>query len=390
MSEHVGAAERLKSRRKYGVAGIALIAVIAGAIYGSWYFIYGRYFVETDDAYVNGDTVRITSEIAARVLTVCVDDTQVVHAGETLLELDSSDAEVAMEAARQDLARAVRQVSRHYAELVTLQARILEREAALRRAEGDLQRRQSAQSPSAISAEERAHARDDLVEARAALETARGQLAEARTITNGVDVRHHPDVLAAAARVRDAALVLHRARIIAPVDGVIVQRYVQPGQRVTPGAPLMAVIPLDDVWVDANFKEIQLSDVRVGQPVTVRVDYFGDGAVFHGRIAGFSAGTGAAFALMPAQNATGNWIKIVQRLPVRIALDPSEIKEHPLRIGLSASATVDLRGSVVESVPLRSNPPVSLPSAADSAATQEIIDTIINTNVANAYGETQG
>lgn len=371
--------QRLNSR-KYGLTAIVLTAALAGSAWGGWYFLYGHHHVTTDDAYVNGDIIQITSEISGRIRTVRVDDTQTVYAGQILLELDPADAELGVEATREDLAKVVRQVSQQYARVETLRSLVLERKAAIDRASGDLERRLSAGDSRSISVEEVAHARYSLTEARAALETAKAQLTEAQSMTRGIDVQHHPEVLAAESRVRDAILTLHRTRITAPTDGVIVQRHVQPGQHVAPGTPLMAVIPLETVWVDANFKEVQLRDVRTGQPASIRTDFYKASVVFHGRVAGFAPGTGAAFALMPPQNATGNWIKIVQRLPVRIALNPAELERNPLRIGLSASVEIDLRGPIAP-VALRSASPPAVSSALHSSTTEQTIDQIVKTNI---------
>jgi membrane fusion protein (multidrug efflux system) len=246
-----------------------------------------------------------------------------------------------MRAAEANLARAARSVRGNFASADSYSAQLAQAQVALAQAQADYRRRQSALA-GAISGEELGHARDAVAAAEAAVNSARGAMAQARSGIAGVDVAHNPDVLAAEAQLRAAAITLAHMKIVAPVDGVIAQRTVQVGQRVNAGAPLMAVVPLSDVWVDANFKEGQLAHMRLGQKVDITTDLYGGKVIYHGRIAGLGAGSGSAFAVLPAQNASGNWIKIVQRVPVRIALDPAELKDYPLRFGLSVSARVDI------------------------------------------------
>jgi membrane fusion protein, multidrug efflux system len=280
--------------------------------------------------------------VPGTVIALRADDTQSVQRDQTLLELDPADAQVAMSNAEASLARAVREVRTLFATADQLRAQITDREVELKRAQDDYRRRSNLLQDGAVSAEELSHTQDNIAQIRATLIEAREQLNATIVQIDGTTVETHPRVLAAEAAVRDAALALHRTRIIAPVAGVVARRSVQVGQRVAPGTPLMAVVPLDYVWVDANFKEVQLEDMRVGQPVEVSADVYGGSVKYHGKLVGLSAGSGSAFALLPAQNASGNWIKIVQRVPVRIALDPRELKAHPLRVGLSTTVTVDL------------------------------------------------
>jgi membrane fusion protein (multidrug efflux system) len=255
--------------------------------------------------------------------------------------MDPSVAEVNMRAAEANLARAARAVRGTFASADSYSAQLEQAEVALAQAKSDFQRRQAALS-GAVSGEELGHARDAVAAAQAAVNSARGGLAQARSGIAGVDVAHNPDVLAAEAQLRAAAIALAHMKIVAPVDGVVAQRTVQVGQRVNAGAPLMAVVPLSNVWVDANFKEVQLARMRIGQPVRITTDMYGDKVIYHGRVAGLGAGSGSAFAVLPPQNASGNWIKIVQRVPVRVALDAAELKDNPLHIGLSVSASVDV------------------------------------------------
>ncbi|MGB6307367.1 MAG: HlyD family efflux transporter periplasmic adaptor subunit, partial [Steroidobacteraceae bacterium] len=328
--------------RRAGLWSLGAVVALSGVGYLSYWLLDGRYYESTDDAYVNGDVVQITSEVPGTVLTLNADDTQPVQAGQTLLELDPADAKIAEANAEADLARAVRQVRGLFAQSSELRAQIAQREQSARTADDDLKRRGGLIADGAISAEELSHARDAVTSSRANLTAAQQQLSQTIAQIDGTTIADHPQVLAAAAAVRNAALALHRTDIVTPVTGVIAKRSVQVGERVAAGTPLLAVVPLDDVWVDANFKEGQLARMRTGQPVTVRTDLYGRSVTYRGHVVGIAAGSGNAFALLPSQNASGNWIKIVQRLPVRILLDPAELKAHPLRVGLSTTVRVDL------------------------------------------------
>ena len=348
-------AERAMRRRK-GFLIFGAVIVIAGMAYGAWYLIEGRFTESTDDAYVAGNIVAVTSRENATVIALYADNTQAVHRGQLLIEMDPSTAEVDMRAAEAALAHAARSVRGTFASADSYSAQLSQAEVALAQAKSDYQRRQGALS-GAVSGEELGHARDAVQAAQAAVDSARGGLAQAQSGISGMDIAHNPDVLSAEAQLHAAALMLAHMKIVAPVDGEIAQRTVQVGQHVNAGAPLMAVVPLSDVWVDANFKEGQLARMRIGQPVKITTDLYGSKVVYHGHIAGLGAGSGSAFAVLPAQNASGNWIKIVQRVPVRIALDPSELKDNPLRVGLSVNADVDVTdqsGPRVASTPVSS------------------------------------
>jgi len=361
---------------------LGVLLVVGGLGYFVYWLVDARYFESTDDAYVSGDVVQITSEVAGTVIGLHVDDTQRVSAGQPLLELDPADAKIAEANAEADLARAVRNVRGLFAQGRQLRAQIDVRQQALRTADADLARRASLSDDGAISAEELSHARDNVISSRAAVAAALDQLSQTVAQVDGTTIADHPQVLAAAAAVRNAALALHRARLVAPVGGVVAKRSVQVGQRVAAGAPLLAVVPLDDVWVDANFKEVQLARMRTGQPVIVHTDIYGDDIAFHGRVAGLAAGSGNAFALLPAQNASGNWIKIVQRVPVRILLDPHELESHPLRVGLSAAVRVDLHDTSgpAMATAVRNTPQPSQPSAGDDPSIDARIAAIIAEN----------
>jgi len=330
-------------RRKKILATLGVLFALAGAGFGAYWALVGRYIEETDNAYVQGNVVQVTPQIAGTVEAVHVQDTDHVAAGQVLVQLDPADAEVALQQAEAQLAQTVREVRTLYAAQKQSKANVAVREAELARALDDLKRRKSLADSGAVSAEEIRHAENAVAAARAALAAANEQLASGRALTEGTDVANHPNVKRAAARVEEALLARERTTLRAPVSGEIAKRNVQVGQRINPGAPLMAIVPLDELWVEANFKESQLRNMRIGQPVHLIADLYGSKVEYQGKVVGLSAGTGSAFALLPAQNATGNWIKVVQRLPVRIALDPKQLAEHPLRIGLSMTAEVDLR-----------------------------------------------
>jgi membrane fusion protein (multidrug efflux system) len=315
---------------------------LIGFGYGAYWLTVARYHQSTDDAYVNGNVVEVTPQISGTVVAIGADDTQFIKAGQPLVRLDAADEQVALDQAESALARTVREVRNLFAVSAQLQAAVAVRQSDLATDQEDLRRRERLGNSGAISGEELQHARDRVRGAEAALASAQQQLAANRARVDGTTIEDHPDVRSAAASVRSAYLAYSRTVLPAPVSGFVAHRNVQLGQRVAPGTALMAVVPLDQVWVDANFKEPQLASMRVGQPVRLTADLYGHSVVYHGRVIGFGAGTGSAFALLPAQNATGNWIKIVQRVPVRIALDANELAEHPLQIGLSMKADVTI------------------------------------------------
>jgi membrane fusion protein (multidrug efflux system) len=376
------AANSPRRARRVGLLGLGAAVVLGALGYGGYWFFDGRYYESTDDSYVDGDVVQVTSEVPGTVLALNVDDTQRVRAGQTLLELDPADAKIAVANAEADLARAVRQVRGLFAQSKELRAQIDQREQAERTADEDLRRRGGLLTDGAISAEELSHARDAVTTSRANVAAARQQLSQTVAQIDGTTIADHPQVLAAAAAVRNADLALHRTQLTSPVTGEIAKRSVEVGQRVAAGTPLLAVVPLDDVWIDANFKEVQLQRMRAGQPVSVRTDLYGRSVTYHGHVVGIAAGSGSAFALLPAQNASGNWIKIVQRVPVRILLDPSELEAHPLRVGLSTSVRVDLHDTSgpILSTAVRNVPLPREASAGDDPAVDARISAIIADN----------
>jgi membrane fusion protein (multidrug efflux system) len=330
-------------KRKALLALLGVAVVVSAAAYGAYYMTYARHHESTDDAYVSGNLVQLTPQVAGTVVAVNADDTQIVKAGDPVVTLDNADAKVALGNAEATLGQTVRQVSSLYVNNDFYAANVAQKQSDLARAQDDLRRRQAVADTGAVSAEDIAHARDTMTAARAALDAARQQAQANRALTDRTTIEQHPNVQAAASRVRDAYLAYARNTLPAPVTGYVAKRSVQVGQRVSSGTPLMAIVPLDGVWVDANYKESQLRNMRIGQPVTLTADVYGGKVKYHGRVVGFSAGTGSAFASLPAQNATGNWIKIVQRLPARIQLDQKELQAHPLRIGLSMDVDVDTR-----------------------------------------------
>ena len=298
----------------------------------------------TEDAYVEGNLVQVTPQVSGTVTNIEADNTDFVRAGDALVQLNPIDARLALERAEAALSKAARGVRAQFANVEQWRATVALRQADLARADSDLARRQGLVDSGAVSGEDLRHAADAAAAARAALAAARQQQQAAHVMVDGTRVEDHPDVAAAIAQVRDAAVALSRTALAAPVGGIVARRNVQIGQRVAQGSPLMAIVPLDQMWVTANLKEDQLREVRIGQPVRIVTEVYGEDVVFRGQVSGQEAGTGSAFAAVPAQNATGNWIKVVQRVPVRIALDPAEVARHPLRLGMSARVAIDTRG----------------------------------------------
>lgn len=381
------AATTQRGRRRRLLSLLTILLVAAGIAWAAWYWLHGRWFEHTEDAYVQGNVVQITPQTAGTVIGIGADDGDFVRQGQPLATLDPSDADVALAQAEAGLAASVRQVRGLYSNVDSGRAQVAAQKVAVDRARADFRRRQGLAASGAISAEELAHARDALAAAETSLAATQEQLVTTRALVDDTVIASHPDVQAASARLRAAFLDRARVSVLAPVSGYVARRSVQVGQRVQPGAPLMAVIPLDQVWVDANFKETQLRHMRIGQEVELESDLYGGEAVFKGRVQSLGAGTGSAFSLLPAQNASGNWIKIVQRLPVRIALDPGQLKTHPLRIGLSMQAQVNLhdRSGPV----LAEQPPAQAPFATDVYAGQigeadALIARIIHANSAGA------
>ncbi|MEO7072945.1 MAG: HlyD family efflux transporter periplasmic adaptor subunit [Rhodanobacter sp.] len=332
-----------KTRRGLLLRLLGVLVVLGIIGWALWYFLDGRWYEGTDDAYVNGNVVQITPQIAGTVVSIGADDGDHVHAGDVLVQLDPSDADVALAESKANLANTVRKVRGLYSSVNGAQADVAARKTAVDKARADYHRRVALAKSGAISAEELAHASDALTTAQSALTAAQQQYQTSKVLVDDTVVASHPDVQAAAAKLRAAFLNDARAALLAPVDGYVAKRSVQVGQRVMPGAALMAVVPLRGVWVDANFKETQLTRMRIGQPVDIESDVYGSAVKYKGTVQSLGVGTGSAFSLLPAQNATGNWIKIVQRIPVRVVFDdPQQLQKHPLRLGMSVTVDVGL------------------------------------------------
>ena len=384
-------------KRKKALTALAVVVVVCGLAWAAYDFFVASHYESTDDAYVQGNVIQITPRISGTVLAVLADDTDFVKAGQPLVQLDPADANVALDQAEAALAQAVRQARTLYSNNGTLQAQITLRSADVTKAQADvaktaddLARRQSLTGNGAVSKEEVNHAqtqlaaaKSNLIAAQAGVTAAREQLTSNQALTDGVSIENHPSVVLAAAKLREAFLTTQRAGMPSPVDGYVAKRTVQLGQRVAAGTPMMAIIPLKDVWVDANFKEVQLRDIRIGQPVKLVADLYGKKSEYKGTVTGLGVGTGAAFSLLPAQNATGNWIKVVQRVPVRIELDAEQLKASPLRVGLSMTVEVDIRdtsGKILADTPRRAS--IATPAAnGTNDAAEADVRRVINANL---------
>lgn len=348
--------KKMASRRKRLLITATLIFLAIGAAYTVWWALFAANYETTDDAYVHGNLVQVTAQIPGTVVAIHADDTQRVIKGSPLVQLDASDADIALKQAEAALAQAVRRTRTIFVQNDALQADIAMRQANIERAQvdlnkaqSDLKRRQTLARSGGVSGEEILHAQTafkaaeaGLAQAQAAFAASQATLKTNEALTAGTTVPAHPDVMQAADQLRKAWLANARTRLPAPVDGVVAQRSVQVGQHVAPGTPLMTIIPLRQVWVEANFKEGQVRHMQPGQHATLTADLYGSKVTYHGIVQGIAAGTGSAFALLPAQNASGNWIKVVQRVPVRVSLDPKELAAHPLRVGLSMTVEVEI------------------------------------------------
>jgi membrane fusion protein (multidrug efflux system) len=389
VTPNTAAASAPTSKRKRALTILAIVVVIAGIAWALWYLLVARWHESTDDAYVQGNVVAITPQAPGTVVSIGADDGMKVDAGQVLVQLDPNDARVAYEQAVANLANTVRQVRGLYSAVEAGQADIAARRVAVEKARADVKRREGLVASGAVSAEELAHARDELAAAQAALSSSNENLARNRALVDATTVMDQPQVKAAAAQLRQAYLNNQRMAIVAPVSGYVARRSVQLGQRVQPGTALMTIVPLEQAWVEANFKETQLAKMRIGQPVQLHSDLYGDDVEFDGKLASVGLGTGSAFALLPAQNASGNWIKIVQRVPVRIEIDRKQLAEHPLRIGLSMHADVLLRD---QSGPVLATAPQEKPVLTTQAYSKQLADAdaviqkIVRENLARSHG----
>ncbi len=337
-------ATRNSKLRKRLMIGLALGVAKVGLAYGAYYAFVASHFVTTDNAYVGASVAQINSQVSGPLARVAVDDTQQVHKGDVLVVIDDSDARLALARAQADYQHTLQRVSQYYAQRDAAAATVQARLTDVSRTADDYGRRKNLAEMGAISREQLSNARSAAESAEANLAAARESLQAQSEMVKGVGIANHPETVAARAALEKAQLDLSRTVIRAPIDGIVAQRKAQVGQSVQPGQALMTVSPIAQAYVDANYKEGQLGDVRVGQKVTLTSDLYGSKTVFHGKVIGMGGGTGSAFAVIPAQNATGNWIKVVQRVPVRIALESKELTAHPLRIGLSMTATIDTQG----------------------------------------------
>ncbi|KAA8692960.1 Membrane fusion component of tripartite multidrug resistance system [Pseudomonas syringae pv. helianthi] len=374
-------------KRKFLLIGLAVIVVILGLAIWAWYEVYGQWSEETDDAYVNGNVVEITPLVTGTVISIGADDGDLVHEGQVLLKFDPSDAEVSLQSAEANLGKVVRQVRGLYSNVDGMKAQLAAQRAAVQTAQDNYNRRRSLAAGGAISQEELSHARDSLTSAQSALNNIQQQLSTSVALVDDTVVSSHPDVKAAASQLRQAFLANARSTLVAPVTGYVAKRSVQLGQRIQPGTATMAVIPLDQLWIDANFKETQLGKMRIGQPVEISSDLYGSDVKYSGTIDSLGAGTGSAFALLPAQNATGNWIKIVQRVPVRVHINPDELVKHPLRIGLSTTVEVNLHdqsGPVLAQQPRKQAAFSTQVYAAQLADADALIARLIHENSASS------
>ena len=372
-----------KGKRKGALLLLTLLFIIIAVAYGIYWFLVLRHYEETDDAYVAGNQVQIMAQVAGSVTKVWADNTDYVQKGDPLVTLDRTDAQQAFEKAKTQLAASVRQTRQQMINSKQLQANIDVKKTALAQAQADLNRRIPLGAANLIGREELQHARDTVASAQAELDVAIQQYNANQAIVLGTRLEQQPAVLQAATEVRNAWLALQRTKIVSPISGYVSRRSVQPGAQITTTTPLMAVVPATNLWIDANFKETQLAHMRIGQPATVISDIYGDDVKYTGKVVGLDMGTGSAFSLLPAQNATGNWIKVVQRLPVRIELDEKQLAEHPLRIGLSTLVevnTTDRDGEMLASQ-VRSSP-VYESNAREIALdpVNKLIDEIIQAN----------
>ncbi|MDR0805759.1 MAG: multidrug efflux MFS transporter periplasmic adaptor subunit EmrA [Enterobacteriaceae bacterium] len=330
-----------KKARKQAMSLAALLFILIAIGYAAYWFVVLRHHQNTDDAYVAGNQVQIMAQTSGNVTTIYADNTDLIKQGEVLLALDPTDANQAVERAKTALANSVRQTHQLMINNRQLQANINLKKTALSQAQADLTRREALSQSSFIGKEELQHARDAAISAKAELDVALQQYNANNALVLNTPLEQHPSVLSASSELRDAWLALQRTKVVAPITGYVSRRSVQVGSQISVGTPLMVIVPADQIWVDANFKETQLKNMRIGQPVSIISDFYGDNVEFSGTVVGLDMGTGSAFSLLPAQNATGNWIKVVQRLPVRIELDAGQIAKYPLRIGLSMDVTVD-------------------------------------------------
>lgn len=376
-------------KRKRLLLALAVIFTAAGSAAYVYWHSYARFYETTDDAYVAGNIINVEPQTAGTVTSISADNTDTVAKGQALVKLDDSDAAIALEKAKTELAAGVNLVKGFRDRVEAARANVAMRKAELERARSDYNRRKSLFEKRVLTDEALEHASTDLRASQKAADQAEHQLREAMAAAGSGEIEDHTSVRLAKDKLRDAWLALRRTVVLSPVSGVVAKRSVEVGQRVAPGRPLMAVIPLDQVWVEANFKENQLANVRVNQPVEMRADMYGNGIVFHGRVEGVGAGSGAVFSIIPPQNASGNWIKIIQRVPVKISLDKGEISKNPLLLGLSVRVVVDAhdRGGPAISRARDSREIYKTDVYENAAGADELIRQIISQNLPGRKGD---
>ncbi len=383
--------QKTNLRRKWLIV-LAMLFCGFGIIFLIYWLLVLRFQVSTDDAYVRGNNVPVMSEISGYVRTILVDETQAVEQGQKLIELDKADADIALNAAKAELALTARNVSQLYSNVKQLQANVDVAKDVLERADEDLARREGLAVNKTISAEELEHTKNTAKNAKDALVLVTQQLETAKDLVSGVDLYHHPQIQQAIVKLRNAYLNWLRTVIYSPTQGYVAKRAVQVGQAISTNTILMIIVPLNKVWIDANFKESQLSDLRIGQPVTITCDAYGSSISYKGKVVGLSPGTGSVFDLLPPQNATGNWIKIVQRLPVRIEIDEAQLLKYPLRVGLSANVTVETKDKKGPSLSPITPSQVIYNSLNDNERLKEvdsIIDEILKANAQNRQSHSE-
>lgn len=374
--------------QKHWLLFLLLVAgAIAGIGYALHYHFVGAYHVSTDDAYVNGNLVRLAPQVSGTVVSISTDTAQFVTAGQVLVQLDRSDCEISLAGAKATLGETVREVAQSFENVHREEAAVQAQQAVLAKSMEDLSRDRSVASVHGVSLETLAHEEQAVRSDRASLAQAQAALAASRAAVAGTTPETHPRVLQAESNLRGAWLACVRTGVRAPVSGYVVRRAVQLGQQVTPGTEMLAIVPVDSVWIDANFKETQLADLRIGQPVVVRADIYKSQGEYHGRVLGVTAATGSALSVLPAQNASGNWIKIVQRLPVRVSLDPTELAKRPLPLGASTTVDVDTHdrhGTTLSAHPASQSTMTTEVYAAQDAGVDSSIAEIVSRNLPSA------
>lgn len=376
--------ENKKSKRTLLITVFLVLVIFISIIYYAYYKLVLSRYEETENAYVNGNIINVTSEIRGMVTAVYAEDTKAVKEGDILIKLNPQDAEISLNKAKAMLGTTVRGLREQYANVNQFKALKKQQQIALEKAETDYNRRVPLAAKGIISKEELAHAKVAVLSAKAALEVTKEQELTANANIAGVTIVNHPSVMQAKSAFIEAWLNLKRTTILAPISGYIAKKNAQVGSMVTPGTPLLSIVPLKQLWIDANFKETQLKHIKVNQDVTIIADVYGNKVEYHGKVVGLSAGTGSAFSLLPAQNATGNWIKIVQRVPVRISLDAKELEQYPLLIGLSTTVKVDISDQSGENLYQVNNKNVAYTTnviTKDLKEAEEIANKIINENI---------